>query len=209
MKPHQIEWRDAILGRKSINLDISNLCTLECPRCDRQKKGRPVPGHNMTVEEFTKIADYFDKILFCGQISDPIFNPNLLDFIQIAKEKGKQLNIHTAASQRPTNWWSNAFDTIDKDKSKWIFALDGLPKDSHKYRINQDGEHVWEMMKLAVSKGVNVGWQYIVFKYNEDDIETCKQMAIDNGIQFNLMHSSRWRGRDDPYKPSKNYRMDR
>ena len=31
----------------------------------------------------------------------------------------------------------------------WYFALDGLPEESHKYRINQDGRQVWEVMKMG------------------------------------------------------------
>lgn len=208
MKPHQKKWRDLILRRKEINLDIGNLCTLECPRCIRSQLPRPVPGHNMTIDEFTKLAKYFDKILLCGQVSDPIFNPNLIDFIKISKEQDVDLRVHTAASQRPINWWSEAFDAM-YNKSRWVFGLDGLPKDSHKYRINQDGEHIWEMMKLAVNKGVTVHWQYIVFEYNKNDISQCKKMAESHNIVFDLMLSSRWAKHDDPYKPTdKNLRID-
>ena len=52
---------------------------------------------------------------------------------------------------------------IEANKNaKWIFGLDGLPKDSHKYRVNQDGNKLYEMMKLGVSMGIFVSWQYIV-----------------------------------------------
>lgn len=208
MKPYQIEWKNKILGRRSINLDISNLCTLECPRCDRQKRPRPVPGRNMTVDEFAVIAKHFDDILLCGQISDPIFNPNLFEFMEIAKAENVWLSIASAASQRPVNWWNKAFDTLGP-RSYWTFGLDGLPKDSHKYRINQDGEFLWEMMKIGKSKGHDIRWQYIVFKYNENDIETCRKMASDHGIHFIEMHSGRFKKEDDPYKPSPEFRVKR
>ena len=71
----------SLANKKTINLDIGNLCTLECPKCARQTqfKGiRPVPGHMMTVQDFTKIADHFTRISCCGQISDPIFNLSLI-----------------------------------------------------------------------------------------------------------------------------------
>ena len=41
-------------------------------------------------------------------------------------------------------------------------------KDSHKYRINQDGQYLFERMLDAKNKGLNVEWQYIIFDYNED-----------------------------------------
>ena len=55
----------------------------------------------------------------------------------------------------------------------WYFALDGLlPEESHKYRINQDGRQVWEVMKMGAEMGCKIKWQYIVFNYNEKHIES-------------------------------------
>ena len=44
-------------------------------------------------------------------------------------------------------------------------------------------------------------WQYIVFRYNENDIEEAKNMALDNGMTFELNSSSRW-DENDPLKPT-------
>ena len=82
----------------------------------------------------------------------------------------------------------------------WHFGLDGLPEESHKYRINQDGVKLFEIMKLAVSLGVKTYWQYIVFKYNQDHIEQAREMAKQYGMIFKEQHSSRW-DVNDPYKP--------
>jgi len=190
------------LLRKSINLDISFRCSLECPMCVRQtdyKNIRPVPGRDLTLSEFKLIADYFDTISCCGQISDPIFNPHLIDFIKIAKEKHKELIIHTAASQKPVNWYEEAFDNFGK--GEWVFGIDGLPEESHKYRINQDGTKLFDIAKLCVQKGIKTRWQYIVFKYNENHIEQAKQMAHDNGMIFEISLSTRF-SENDPYKPT-------
>ena len=56
-------------------------------------------------------------------------------------------------------------------------------------------------MKLGASKGMQIVWQYIVFKYNEDHIKESKQLAEDNDIIFELNISSRWDGPDDPLMP--------
>ena len=69
----------------SINLDITHRCTLECPKCLRvfyKHHNIKVPGHDMSVAEYIKIIDYFKHINFCGGISDPVFNPNLIDFLK-------------------------------------------------------------------------------------------------------------------------------
>ena len=49
---------------KACNVDISNLCTLECPKCmriDWKDKG-DIPGKIMTVEQFAKIVKYFRQM---------------------------------------------------------------------------------------------------------------------------------------------------
>tara|TARA_Y100000768_G_scaffold214227_1_gene161434 strand:- start:1053 stop:1664 length:612 start_codon:yes stop_codon:yes gene_type:complete len=187
-------------------MDIGFRCTLECPGCSRQrdyKDVRPVPGRDTTISEWEILTDFFDEIQCCGQISDPIFNPYLLEFFKIAKRKGTYLLINTAASHKPEKWYNEAFDTFGP--GEWIFGIDGLPNESHKYRINQDGEKLFEMAKLCAKKGITTRWQYIIFKYNENHIEQARQMAKDNGIIFEISTSARFEGPDDPYRPTNSY----
>ena len=188
-------------NRKRINLDISFRCTLKCYRCNRQneyKNIRPVPGEDLSVPNFIKICNAFDDITLCGQISDPIFNPNLLNFIKICKERNKILRVMTAASQKPESWYKKMFSEFGR--GEWIFGIDGLPKDSHIHRVNQDGQKLFNMAKLCVSYGIRSRWSYIVFKYNENDIEEAKKLAKKYGISFYLNISSRFT-KHDPLKP--------
>ena len=67
---------------------------------------------------------------------------------------------------------------------------DGLPKDSHKYRINQDGQKLFDMMLMAHKKGLDVEWQYIIFDYNEDTQLDAYKLAKDNGIRLQLLETN-------------------
>ena len=85
-----------------------------------------------------------------------------------------------------------------------------MPEESHKYRINQDGVFIYEMMKLGAEMGCNMVWQYIVFNYNQDHIEQARQMAKDDGIEFKLSFSARWETTApeqgmEKYKPRNEY----
>ena len=186
---------------KNVTLDISNLCSLECPKCMRiqWKDKHKIPGQTMTVRQFRKIVNYFRHIDFCGQISDPIFNPNFITFLSMCKAAEKSSTVHTAASQRPISWYEKAFDA--NPKTRWIFGVDGLPEESCMYRVHQDGEKLFEVMKMGAKKGLKIDWQYIVFSYNEDHIQEAYDMAKDNDIQFIINYSGRWTGDQDPYKP--------
>ena len=59
------------MSRKSLNIDISFRCPLECPRCQRQRQwrneGKKVPGRDLTLDEIDKISDYYNDFIFCGQ----------------------------------------------------------------------------------------------------------------------------------------------
>lgn len=89
---------------------------------------------------------------------------------------------------------------------EWVFAIDGLPKDSHKYRVNQDGEKLFDIMLKCASFGVSTTWQYIVFNYNQKDVEHCKKIAKEHNIKFMQIDSGRW-GTDalKSLQPDKNY----
>ena len=53
---------------------------------------------------------------------------------------------------------------------------------------------------MCAKMGLKTRWQYIVFRYNENDIETCRKMAKDNNIHFDVIYSGRWQKKDS-YKP--------
>tara|TARA_R100001369_G_scaffold595_1_gene1977 strand:+ start:517 stop:984 length:468 start_codon:yes stop_codon:yes gene_type:complete len=150
------------------------------------------------LENFKKIIKHFDQIEFCGQISDPIFHPQFIEFLKLTTNK--RVFVHTAASHKSMDWYTDAF-TANKNAT-WEFGIDGLPQDSHKYRINQNGEHLFKVMKAGVELGNDIRWQYIIFKYNENDIPEAIELAQRHKIPIHINKSSRWSGADDPYKPS-------
>ncbi len=190
---------------KPINLDITNKCPLECPACMRNKGSYYSRNKHkykeMSIEDFQKILDTFSYIEFCGQQSDPLAHTHFIKLVKMAYSH--KLDIHTASSHRKESFYDEAYEASGFNTT-WVFGLDGLPEESHKYRINQDGVHLYEMMKLGANKGCNIFWQYIVFNYNQDHIEQAKQMAENDGIEFLLCFSSRWDNEGDvmyKYKP--------
>ena len=188
---------ETVLSRRSINLDITYRCTLECPKCLR----RFIPTNNLddlSLENFKKIIKHFDQIEFCGQISDPIFHPQFIEFLKLTTNK--RVFVHTAASHKSMDWYMDAFSA--NKNAIWEFGIDGLPQDSHKYRINQNGEYLFKVMKVGVELGNDIRWQYIIFKYNENDITQAIDLAQRHKISIHINKSSRWKGSDDPYKPS-------
>ena len=186
----------------TLNLDLGTKCPLECSKCMRKNYKGSLSGHDCTLEEYDKLTDFFKRIGFCGQVSDPTAHPDFLKILEKSKEKGIFELVHTAASHRSIDWYKRAFEICSTFTKPciWIFGLDGLPEDSHKYRKNQDGKKIWEVMKLGKEMGISINWQWIVFEYNWKDIKQGLSMAKKHKINFVPVLSQRW-NKNDPLKP--------
>jgi len=206
------QMENNFFNRTEVNVDIAYRCALDCPRCQRwrvyRKHNKKVPGYDMTMTEFKRIVSHFTEVSFCGQYSDPIHHPKFIDFLKLCKDKGIKASVHNASSAKSEDWYIQAFKA--NPNAQWFFGIDGLPHQSHQYRINQDGVKLYNIMleakKYLKTKPI---WQYIIFNYNENHVEEAKKMADDDDVYFMLVRSSRW-DRDDPLMPTlKEYKLNR
>ena len=132
-------------------------------------------------------------------------HPKFLEILEMAYKKPHSVSVHHATGYKKMEWYIKAFKA--HPKARWWFGIDGTPDVSHKYRINQDGQKLFEIMCESVKHlRTQPIWQYIIFRYNEDPemIKKAQQMASNIGgigVQFMIMHSSRWLKGDDPYRP--------
>ena len=194
------------MNRRTLNIDIGFRCPLECPRCQRQRQwrnnGLKVPGRDLTFEEIDKISDFYNDFHFCGQLSDPVHHPKFPQILEMLYKKNVRCEIHNAASQKSKEYYIKCFKA--NPDAHWVFGIDGLPEESHKYRVNQDGQKLFEIMIESTKYLANTPtWQYIIFSYNEDHIEQARKLAKENGVRFMTLNSSRWINNDDPLKPKK------
>lgn len=176
-----------------VNIDITNRCPLMCHECQRQQPNPKVRkwGGDISMENFQKTINYFNRINFCGQRSDPIHHPKFLDMLKMCNDKNIITSIHTASTYKPLEWFSEAFNVLPT--ARWWFGLDGKPEDSPKYRVNQDGFKMLEIMKLAgKTLKVKPYWQYIVFNFNQHYIDEMMIIAEDIGVELLVLDSYRW-----------------
>lgn len=191
---------------RKIEIETTSRCPLKCPACHRQNyfgaHNKPVPGKDISIEDIQKIIDHFDEIFFVGVLSDPTTHPHLYSLLKMCVKKSKRVVLSVAATHRSLAWFRRLFLLTINKNVLWEFAIDGLPKDSHKYRINQDGEKLFEIMKMAKKLGCQVVWKYIIFKYNENDMEEAKKLASDAGVSLSFIKSTRWEGEMSKYQPT-------
>ena len=195
---------------KGLNIDITHRCALECPRCQRQTffrdRDKKVYGVDISLEDIKKLAAFYKCFDFCGQLSDPVHHPKFIEILAYLRSVNVKCYVHNASSAKSLDWYIKAWKA--NTSATWIFGIDGLPNESHKYRVNQDGEKLFKIMceskKYLNTRSV---WQYIIFNYNEDHLEEAKKMADEHDLFFIQKQSSRWLSHDDPYMPSKKYKL--
>ena len=196
---------------KGLNIDITHRCALECPRCQRQTqfrdRGQKVYGVDISLEDIKKLAAHYKCFDFCGQLSDPVHHPKFIEILAYLKSVNVKCYVHNASSAKSLDWYIKAWKA--NTSATWIFGIDGLPNESHKYRVNQDGEKLFKIMceskKYLNTRSV---WQYIIFNYNEDHLEEAKKMADEHDLFFIQKQSSRWLSHEDPFMPSKKFKLD-
>lgn len=197
------------MRKKIVNLDITNKCSNFCPGCMRQTsfKNKNIPGGDISIENMKKIANYFDEIMFCGQSSDPIMHDDFLSILKCCIDK--KVTIYTSATPKPKEYYVKLFELSSQYNFTWIFGLDGIPKKTNPYRINQNGILLFDIMKMGVHLGVDVVWSLIYFNFNENEIDACIELAKKYDIKFTTAKSSRWFGELKKFKPkNKNYYLE-
>ena len=197
---------------RTINVDTSTRCLMQCPFCSRQNfvakyqwhTGKRLIKTNRTFygdlkpENALQMANSFDRISFCGQISDPIFHKNLFSILE-ALDQGtaiRTLEFHTVASGKKMAWWKKVFSYMEsaKYKTELIIGIDGIDQKTASHRIGQNFEEAWEVLRYFADNkrdNIDITWQFIPFLYNEDEVLTAAETAVSLGINLLLLKSSR------------------
>lgn len=197
---------------RTINVDTSTRCLMQCPFCSRQNfvakyqwhTGKRLIKTNRTFygdlkpENALQMANSFDRISFCGQISDPIFHKNLFSILE-ALDQGtaiRTLEFHTVASGKKMAWWERVFSHMEnaKYKTDLIIGIDGIDQKTASHRIGQNFEEAWEVLRYFADNkrdNIDITWQFIPFLYNEDEVLTAAETAVSLGINLLLLKSSR------------------
>ena len=176
------------------NLDISHRCLIRCPQCIRQKttsQDQIRRSFDLEAKDFKKIADYYNNgLTFCGQISDPIYHPNFLSFLKILNGQGRAIRIATNGSHRSDEWWEEAY-SYGVGENAWYFGVDGIDEKSELYRVGSNFKDVWSRMQQGRDLGHTIVWQYIIFGYNEYEVDRAIEIAKEENFALLLIKTNR------------------
>lgn len=185
------------------HIELTNMCTLKCPRCARTKFIEQFPSKwtnkNLNLDHLKQFLDVDLKnktISLCGNYGDPIYYPQLFKMITYFKEAGSIISISTNGSYKSWDWWKQLADLLDY-KDTVIFGIDGLPENFTQYRINADWQSIKTGIDILTKTDINTEWQYIPFSFNEDTIDRARQLSQELGFtKFLILPSDRWDNND-------------
>jgi molybdenum cofactor biosynthesis enzyme MoaA len=164
------------------------------------------------TEQF--ILDNVEKITFCGDDGDPIYAHDLIPVIRYIKSiKPVEIVIVTNGSHKKPEWWSD-LGTVLTEQDTVHFSVDGYNNASNNlYRVNSDFVSI--MLGIETLRSVSqcrLVWAAIAFKFNEDQIDYMRSLAVKLGMDaFQLTKSTKFGsvyssyGNNDPLEPSKKY----
>ena len=170
----------------SVSIEPTTSCNLRCPECPSGKRIFTRPTGSLSVDLFLNIIkDIQSRLIYLTLYfqGEPFLNHNFFIFVKEARQR----NIYVATS---TNGHfldkDNAKKTIESGLNRLIISVDGANQRTYEmYRKGGNLEKVKEGIKNLVEarneakNTLYIILQFIVFKFNEEEIKEIKALAKD------------------------------
>jgi MoaA/NifB/PqqE/SkfB family radical SAM enzyme len=183
----QIVWGYPVI----LMIEPTNVCNLKCPMCPSGNGDMKRPRGRLSLENYCRIIDEIGNYILQLQLwnqGEPFLNASLLDFIRYAKRKG--IMVQTSTNGHFIRSDQDAQALIESGLDQIIFSLDGTNQETYaRYRIGGDFDLVMQTLerigRAKVKKGSKtplIELQFLVFKYNEKEIEHLIKIAKETGV---------------------------
>ena len=180
-----------------IHLEPTQKCQARCPMCDRNENGgatnKYLTNADLSLEDIKKIlpisfVKQLNNLYMCGNHGDPILAPEALEIMQWLREVNPKihLSLTTNGGARDTAFWEGMAKVVDRV----VFSVDGLEDTNHLYRQGVSWNKVEENMETFCDAGGNAEWHFLVFAYNEHQVEEARGWADMIGVNKFLVKKS-------------------
>ena len=181
-----------------MHVELTSRCILSCPGCPRTAlidRLGSFPKQDLDLDQFAQFVDTdagraISGFLLEGNHGDPIYYPQLLDFVDRFRAH-KSYVIVTNGARRDSEFW-HALASRLTDQDRIIFSIDGLPENNHVYRRNTDWDSIEQALQILQTYPVQVTWKTIVFSYNYDQLDQIRSLAESFGADFVSQTTSRF-----------------
>ena len=173
-----------------LELEISSRCTLGCMACPRnyQPKDKWYSGF-MDFDVLKDIVDNsnFKRYVFCGGYGDAIYHPQILKILEYMLSTDKMFFMETNGAHKPKRFWDELIELPWRQGCGFIFSIDGLQDTNYIYRKNTDWDSIMYGVNTILSKPrkqrMRMKWKYLVFPYNQHQVEDARKFAMDLGFE--------------------------
>ena len=169
----------------SVSIEPTTSCNLRCPECPSGLRSFSRPTGILSKEDFSNTIEQLQSTLIWLQFyfqGEPYLNPDFLDMVKIAGDKG----IYTATSTNAHYLGpENAEQTVRSGLDRLIVSIDGTTQDTYEsYRVGGDLEKVLEGTRNVVlwkkrlrSSTPHIVFQFLVVKPNQHQIGDVRALA--------------------------------
>ena len=174
----------------SVSFEPTTSCNLRCPECPSGLRAFTRDTGMLKKDFFRQTIDDIYKdllyLIFYFQ-GEPFLNPDFLEMVKYAHEKG----IYTATSTNAHYLTDEkARQAVESGLDRLIISIDGTTQDVYKqYRVGgnldkvlQGARNIVKWKKELNSKTPFVFFQFLVVKPNEHQIEDVKRLAKEIGV---------------------------
>ncbi len=174
----------------TISIEPTTACNLRCPECPSGLRAFSRPTGNLKEDFFRKTIDELHQelmyLIFYFQ-GEPYINPNFLDMVKYAHDKGiytiTSTNAHFLSDK-------NAQKTIESGLDRLIISVDGTTQETYEsYRkegklenVLQGARNMVKWKKQMNSKTPHIIFQFLVVKPNEHQIPEIFKLAEEIGV---------------------------
>lgn len=168
------------------HIEPSSICALQCPRCPRAELPDSLLNRQLTLEFFQTqlredVVKQIKKITFCGNDGDPIYCRDFIKICMWIKKVNPNigLTVVTNGSYKSASWWNTLGKILDhNDEIHW--SIDGWDHQSNQqYRVKSDWQSIMDGVYAFTQENTTTYrvWATIGFKFNQDHINSIKQLA--------------------------------
>ncbi|MBR18589.1 MAG: hypothetical protein CMA64_00320 [Euryarchaeota archaeon] len=180
---------------KVLEVELSTYCNAKCPGCSRHYWGTSDKLPNLveehcSIHSVTKILkelltekdDLSDvELQLCGNLGDPMMNPDVLEGCQTWSDMGvRRIIFDTNGGLRSEQFWR------DLAKIRGIyctFSIDGLEDTNHIYRVGVNWDKLERNFVAFIESGGTAEWKFLIFNHNEHQVQEARDMAKFYGFE--------------------------
>ncbi len=182
-------------------LDPASVCQLQCPMCPTGLENAGKVGHGRTAyrsrgllsrEIFDAVLDELGDTLFFVHLynwGEPLLNKQLPYFIRELVRRDIVVDTNTNLSLPLADSFID--ELLDSGIDRIEASIDGFSQETYgRYRIKGRFELARDnLLKLVAARDrlglhTQIVWNFLVFRFNEPEIEMARSFCDDHGIEF-------------------------